>query len=32
VRLVITLGYAKAEDPLRTKKRKAADELFTVKG
>lgn len=27
VRLVITLGYAKAEDKLRTKKRKSMDEL-----
>lgn len=31
VRLVITLGYAKADDPLRTKKRKALDELVTEK-
>ena len=30
VRLVITLGYAKADDPLRTKKRKALDELVTT--
>ena len=29
VRLVVTLGYAKAEDPLRTKKRKSMDELVT---
>lgn len=28
VRLVITLGYAKDGDPLRSKKRKAADELI----
>ena len=31
VRLVITLGYAKEEDPLRTKKRKAAEELISFK-
>ena len=31
VRLVITLGYAKADDPLRTKKRKALHELVTEK-
>lgn len=31
VRLVITLGYAKADDKLRTKKRKDLEELFTVK-
>ncbi len=31
VRLVITLGYAKADDPLRAKKRKAFDELVTEK-
>lgn len=31
VRLVITLGYAKADDKLRSKKRKDLDELFTVK-
>ena len=31
VRLVITLGYAKEDDKLRTKKRKDLDELFTVK-
>ena len=31
VRLVITLGYAKEGDPLRTKKRKALDELVTEK-
>lgn len=30
VRLVITLGYAKADDKLRTKKRKAMDELVSV--
>ena len=30
VRLVITLGYAKAEDKLRTKKRKEMDELIRV--
>ena len=30
VRLVITLGYAKADDPLRPKKRKRADELIRV--
>ena len=30
VRLVITLGYAAADDPLRTKKRKERDELVTV--
>ena len=30
VRLVITLGYAKDGDPLRTKKRKAMDELVCV--
>ena len=30
VRLVITLGYAKEGDPLRLKKRKNADELFSV--
>ena len=29
VRLVITLGYAKENDPLRTKKRKPLDELIT---
>ncbi len=29
VRLVITLGYAKAEDPLRNKKRKSIDELVS---
>ena len=29
VRLVITLGYAKEGDPLRTKKRKAMDELVS---
>ena len=29
VRLVITLGYAKENDPLRTKKRKDTDELIT---
>ncbi len=29
VRLVITLGYAKADDPLRTKKRKPLSELVT---
>ncbi|MBQ9132218.1 MAG: nitroreductase family protein [Clostridia bacterium] len=29
VRLVITLGYAKAEDPLRPKKRKALADLVT---
>ena len=31
VRLVITLGYAKDGDPLRAKKRKAADELISYK-
>lgn len=31
VRLVITLGYAKADEKLRSKKRKDLDELFTVK-
>ena len=31
VRLVITLGYAKEGDPLRTKKRKDVDELVTMK-
>ena len=31
VRLVITLGYAKEDDPLREKKRKNIDELFTRK-
>ena len=31
VRLVITLGYAKESDPLRTKKRKAAEELVSYK-
>ncbi len=31
VRLVITLGYAKEGDTLRTKKRKALDELVTMK-
>ncbi len=30
VRLVITLGYAKDDDKLRTKKRKALDELISV--
>ena len=30
VRLVITLGYATADDPLRTKKRKSSDELITT--
>jgi len=30
VRLVITLGYAKADDPLRTKKRRELDELTHV--
>lgn len=30
VRLVITLGYAKADDKLRTKKRKEPDELIRV--
>ena len=29
VRMVITLGYAKEGDPLRTKKRKAHEELFS---
>lgn len=29
VRLVITLGYAKEDDPLREKKRKTTDELVT---
>ena len=32
VRLVITLGYAKADDKLREKKRKSADELVAFKG
>ena len=31
VRLVISLGYAKANDPLRTKKRKSLQELVTEK-
>ena len=31
VRLVITLGYAKADDPLRTKKRKDMDDLVAYK-
>lgn len=31
VRLVVTLGYAKEGDPLRTKKRKSLDELVTIK-
>ena len=31
VRLVVTLGYPKAGDPLRTKKRKALSELITKK-
>ena len=31
VRLVITLGYAKEGDTLRTKKRKTLDELVTMK-
>ena len=31
VRLVITLGYAKADDKLRTKKRKELSELITEK-
>ena len=31
VRLVITLGYAKADDKLRTKKRKDLDELVSYK-
>lgn len=31
VRLVITLGYAKESDPLRTKKRKEAEELISYK-
>lgn len=30
VRLVITLGYAKEDDPLRTKKRKDPDQLWHV--
>ena len=30
VRLVITLGYAQEDDPLRPKKRKAREELVTV--
>lgn len=30
VRLVITLGYAKEDDKLRTKKRKSAEELINV--
>ena len=32
VRLVITLGYARADDPLRQKKRKDLDELVTFLG
>jgi nitroreductase len=32
VRLVITLGYPKEGDPLRTKKRKDMEELVTVVG
>ena len=32
VRLVITLGYAKADDPLRTKKRKDIEELVSTIG
>ena len=31
VRLVITLGYAKDGDPIRTKKRKSLDELVSEK-
>ncbi len=31
VRLVITLGYAKEGDPLRTKKRKSVEELISYK-
>ena len=31
VRLVITLGYAQEDDPLRAKKRKAREELVTVR-
>ena len=31
VRLVITLGYAKEGDPLRTKKRKSTEELVQYK-
>ncbi len=31
VRLVITLGYAKADDKLRNKKRKSTEELVTIK-
>ena len=31
VRLVITLGYAKADDPLRQKKRKSLEDLVTDK-
>ncbi len=31
VRLVITLGYPQADDPLRAKKRKAREELVTVR-
>lgn len=31
VRLVITIGYAKSDDPLREKKRKNIDELITKK-
>lgn len=31
VRLVITLGYAKADDKLRNKKRKDLEDLFTIK-
>lgn len=29
VRLVIAIGYAKADDPLRTKKRKSSEDLIT---
>ena len=31
VRLVVTLGYAKEDDPLRNKKRKDVEELVTMK-
>ena len=30
IRVVITIGYAKEDDILRTKKRKQVDELFTI--
>lgn len=32
VRLVITVGYAKEEDLLRTKKRKSMEQLVAYKG